>query len=81
MEFFGWASFLFWSLAIGSWIALLQGFWKKSWRSVFISSILAILPSLYFLIAVNNSYQYLALTPVILLILSYVLKLRKQKNL
>ncbi|WP_043932571.1 hypothetical protein [Bacillus sp. EB01] len=69
MDFY-WVGFIFWLLIGASMLLFLWGLKKKSWKSLFVSGIVLILPSLYFLGA-ENWFRILAFLPLISFLLAY----------
>ncbi len=70
---FYWAGLIFWLLIGVSLFLFIRGLWNTSWRSLLISGIALILPSLYFFGA-NNGFRLLVLLPVTPLLLAYYAK-------
>jgi len=77
---FYWAGFIFWFLIVASFLLLILGLWKKSWKVLICSGISLILPSLYF-IGGEGSVRLLVLFPLIPFVLAnYVNKRYKVNN-
>ncbi|TKC19627.1 hypothetical protein [Robertmurraya kyonggiensis] len=74
MEFY-WMGFIFLLLIIVSFVLLILGLWKKSWKFLIFSGISLILPSLYFSGA-ENWFRLLVLFPIIPFALTYYIKKR-----
>lgn len=69
MEFY-WYGLLFWLLVGVSFLLFILGLWRGSWKALFISGILFIFPSLYF-IGAENWFRILVVIPVVPFVLAY----------
>ncbi|MGG0657242.1 hypothetical protein [Rummeliibacillus pycnus] len=65
-----WIGLIFWILIGTSIFLFIWGIWKQSWKTLLISGIALMLPSLYFLGA-ENWFRILAFLPIIPLFLAY----------
>ncbi|MGD6900064.1 hypothetical protein [Bacillus infantis] len=72
MDFY-WMGLIFWTLIIASFLLLILGLLKKSWRFLIYSGISLILPSLYF-VGGENWVRLLVLFPLIPFVLAYYIK-------
>jgi len=70
---FYWTGLIFWILVIASFLLLIWGIRKKSWKALLCSGVFIILPSLYFGGA-ENWYRLLVLLPLIPFVLAYFTK-------
>ncbi len=77
---FNWMGFIFWILVVASFLLLIWGLWKNSWKAFIISGISILLPSLYFLVAAENSFRLLVLVPLVPFVLAYFTKKKAKHN-
>ncbi|MBO9130791.1 hypothetical protein [Bacillus sp. 165] len=70
---FYWVGLIFWLLISSGLILLVWGLWKKSWKSLLMSGIALILPTLYFGGA-ETWFRLLAFFPLIPFVLAYIIK-------
>jgi hypothetical protein len=72
---FYWVGFIFWFLIVASFLLIILGLWKKSWKALICSGIFLILPTLYFGGA-ENWFRLLVLFPLIPFVLALYIKKR-----
>ncbi|WP_042479260.1 hypothetical protein [Bacillus ndiopicus] len=61
--------------------ALLVGLARLSGLFIGVSAIAFVPTALYFLVGANNAYQFIALTPVVLLVVAFLLEYLKKRML
>jgi hypothetical protein len=72
---FYWVGLIYWIIVVTSFLLLIWGLWKKSWKVMIFSGISLILPSLYFGGA-ENWFRLLVPFPLIPFVLAYYIKKR-----
>ncbi|MGG0178835.1 hypothetical protein [Gottfriedia acidiceleris] len=70
---FYWVGLIFWLLFSTGFILLVLGLWKKSWKSLVVSGVALILPTLYFGGA-ENWFKLVVFLPIIPLALAFIIK-------
>ena len=70
---FYWVGLIFWLLISSGFILLVLGLWKKSWKTLVVSGVALILPTLYFGGA-ENWFKMVVFLPLIPLVLAYIIK-------
>ncbi|XRG80618.1 hypothetical protein V5E38_10095 [Rossellomorea sp. GAMAL-10_SWC] len=70
---FYWVGLIFWLLISSGFILLVLGLWKKSWKTLILSGVALILPTLYFG-GVESWFKLVAFLPMIPLALAYIIK-------
>ncbi|MEE6451013.1 hypothetical protein RAH41_10605 [Gottfriedia acidiceleris] len=75
MEYAGfyWVGLIFWLLISTGFILLVFGLWKKSWKSLVVSGVVFILPSLYFS-GGESCFKLVVFLPMIPLAFAYIIK-------
>ncbi len=73
MEYFNWIIPAFWLLISLTFIFLVYGFRKKSWKLLFAAGLFSLFPSMYFG-GTENWFRILAFLPLIFFLLAYYFK-------
>ncbi|MEH7347701.1 hypothetical protein [Gottfriedia acidiceleris] len=75
MEYAGfyWVGLIFWLLISSGFILLVWGLWKKSWKTLIVSGVALILPTLYFGGA-ESWIKLVVFLPMIPFVLAYFIK-------